>query len=76
MGAWDDAGCLWCLDEKFGVVVKHVFEVGDDLCHGVRFDVECALGSFLVRGEAGVLQPLARVVVPDLYSAVRVVLDG
>ena len=60
---WDDSGCLECLDEGFGVVVKHVFEVGDDLCRdigvaryrGVRRDVEWALGSFLVHGEADVL---------------------
>ena len=64
--------------------MKHVFEVGDNLCSdagvtqycGVRCDVECALVPFLVHGEADVLKPLTRVVVPDLYGAVQVVLDG
>ena len=63
--------------------MKRVFEVGDDLCRdarvtrypGVHCDVECAL-VLLVRGEADMLKPLARVVVPDLYGAVKVVLDG
>ena len=64
--------------------MKHVFEVGDNLCSdagvalycGVRCDVECALVPFLVHGKADVLKPLARVVVPNLYGAVQVVLDG
>ena len=63
VGCWDDLGCLECLDEGFGVVVKPVFEIGDDLCRdvgvalhrGVCRDVECTLGSFRVRGEASVL---------------------
>ena len=64
--------------------MKQVFEVGDDLCRdagvaryrGVCCDVECTLVPCLVGGEADVLKPLARVVVPDLYGAVWVVLDG
>ena len=64
--------------------MKHVFEVGDDLCRdagiaqycGVRCDVECTLVLILFHGGADVLKPLTRVVVPDLYGAVQVVLDG
>ena len=63
VGCWDDLGCLECLDEGSDVVVKPVFEIGNDLCRyvgvalhcGVCRDVECTLGSFWVRGEASVL---------------------